>query len=166
VLLGIKQFDLKMAGSDTNKTSLKIASDILKQNGLKADLRHQTEPSFIFEGVVSEDDQFDFSICNPPFFETEEDRKERRNSVCPIDTQEETTPGGEVGFLTRMAQESYRYKSQIKWFTSLVGKRSTFEFMKTYLGQMMDTDGGLVYTGKKLEGLGKTSRWVIAWKFN
>lgn len=38
-----------------------------------------------------------------------------------------------------MAQESLVYSTQITWFTSLIGKKTTFNFMITYLREMIDT---------------------------
>lgn len=64
-----------------------------------------------------------------------------------------------------MARESLTYHKQIKWFTSLIGKKTTFEFIKTYIREMLDTDDldVIIATGEVTEG--KTKRWIIAWKF-
>ena len=104
-------------------------------------------------------------MCNPPFFSDSTERKDRLSSVCPIADSEECSLGGEAGFLERYAQESVSYWEQVKWFTSLVGKRTSFEYIQTYLTVMVDRgDLDLVIATGEIE-LGKTRRWLLAWQF-
>ena len=135
-----------MSGSEVNSKSIEWAEEnILRLNpfikkhfpGL---IRLQKDSSKIFEGAIIEEDKFDFSICNPPFFNEEDDRKLRKSSACPIQDSEDCTNGGEIAYLQKMAQESLIYSTQITWFTSLIGKKTTFNFMITYLREMIDTD--------------------------
>jgi len=89
-LLGACKYGWKFAGSDINKASIAWASEniIARSQYLKdhmiGPLRLQKDPRNILEGVIYEDDHFDFTICNPPFFASEDDRKIRKSSVCPI----------------------------------------------------------------------------------
>ncbi len=89
-LLGACKYGWKFAGSDINKASIAWASEnIIARNLYLKDhiigpLRLQKNPNNILEGVIYEDDQFDFTVCNPPFFGSEDDRKVRKSSVCPI----------------------------------------------------------------------------------
>lgn len=79
-----------MAGSELNKNSIEWAEDniirinpYLKEH-FQGPIRLQKDASLIFEGVIFDDDKFDFTICNPPFFNEEDDRRLRKSSVCPI----------------------------------------------------------------------------------
>ncbi len=79
-----------MSGSEVNTKSIEWAEEnILRVNPylkkhFQGSIRLQKDPEFIFEGVIFVDDKFDFSICNPPFFNSEDERKLRKSSVCPI----------------------------------------------------------------------------------
>jgi 23S rRNA (adenine1618-N6)-methyltransferase len=44
--------------------------------------------------------------------------------------------GGEVGFIQRMMVESVDYKSQVKWFTSLVSKKESLKPLKKLLNAL------------------------------
>ena len=96
-----------MTGSEINLDSIKWAEDrIIKSNPLlinKINIRHQTNSNCILENVILPTDRFDFTMCNPPFFSSLNERKERLSSVCPIADSEECTIGGEASFLERYA---------------------------------------------------------------
>ncbi|CDW82307.1 sam-dependent methyltransferase [Stylonychia lemnae] len=179
-IIGIQKYGWVFSGSDVNKESIKWAEEqiIQKNNSLKfhfnSPIRYQENDEQILDGVINiKCDKFDFTICNPPFFDSQEQRNARYSSVCPINQTEDQTSGGEIGFLCRLAHESAKYRNNIKWFTSLIGKKTTFEFMKTYLKEMIldssdHMDDGIDYdiliaTGEIEEG--QTKRWLIGWKF-
>ena len=89
-ILAISEFEWIMSGSEVNNKSIEWAEEnILRLNpfikkNFPGFIRLQKDSSKIFEGVIFEEDKFDFSICNPPFFNEEDDRKLRKSSVCPI----------------------------------------------------------------------------------
>ena len=64
-----------------------------------------------------------------------------------------------------MAIESVKYKNNIKWFTSLIGKKTTFNFIKTYLKEMLDTGEYDIIIASTEIYEGATKRWIIGWKF-
>lgn len=68
-----------------------------------------------------------------------------------------------MAFLQRLAQESVSHRHQVTWFTSLVGKKTTFNFMQTYLREMLEGPELLIATHEILEG--QTKRWILAWRF-
>ena len=106
-----------MAGSEVNKQSIEWADEnIIRLNPylkkhFPGPIRLQKDSSLIFEGVIFEEDKFDFSISNPPFFNEEDDRKLRKSSVCSIQDSEDCTHGGEIAYLQKMAQESLQYST-------------------------------------------------------
>ena len=151
-ILGHKEYGWSFVGSDICKESIKIAQEIIDKNYLNdfITLKLQTGKDLevnqededeeghksiheIFEGIVddsNDEQEFDFSMCNPPFFNSVLERIDRK-SVKPIKTrrEEETTLGGEVGFLCRMIKESIKFKHKIKWFTTFIGRRMDFIFL-------------------------------------
>jgi len=63
-------------------------------------------------------------------------------------------------------QESVDFKDQVRWFSCMFGKRSTYEYAQTYLRVFIadQTPAALVIAKGKIE-LGKTKRWLLAWCF-
>eukprot|EP00347_Sterkiella_histriomuscorum_P012059 403370045 len=177
-ILGILKYNMKFAGSDINQDSIQWATtEILNKNkklqeNFIGQIRLQKDYESVLEGVISVneiDEKFDFTMCNPPFFNHEEERTFRHQSVCPITKSEDSTIGGEIRFLCEYAQESLKFKNQVKWFTSLIGKKTTYEFIKNYIVNMLKFDSGeeeydiLIASGEIEEG--QTKRWLIGWRF-
>ena len=120
----------------------------------------------ILNGVINSSDKFDFTMCNPPFFGDKFERTSRNSSICPISETEDITQGGESGFVERYMQESVDYQHQVIWFTCMFGKRSTFEYAQTYLKVFIaDQTSALIIIAKGQIELGKTKRWLLAWRF-
>ena len=89
-LLGICKYGWKFAGSDVNKESIEWAQEtIIRKNKVLLDsfidlggsIRLQKDSASVLEEVIYEGEQFDFTMCNPPFFNSEEERKHRKSSV-------------------------------------------------------------------------------------
>lgn len=77
-----------------------------------------------------EDDKiYDFSMCNPPFFESDGDDERiakvlpPRNASSGNDNELKTT-GGEIAFVTRMIEESVDLGNRIKIYTAMIGRKT------------------------------------------
>jgi len=68
--------------------------------------------------------------------------------------------GGEVGFIKKMIRESVEYKSQIRWFTSLVSKKESLRPIELALKQFNVAE----FTRVNMQQGNKMSRF-IAWRF-
>ena len=68
--------------------------------------------------------------------------------------------GGEIGFLTRMANESVEYSKQVTWFTSLVSKGSNTPPLKKLLSRL----GAQKIDVLKMNQGQKSSR-LLVWSF-
>jgi 23S rRNA (adenine1618-N6)-methyltransferase len=110
----------------------------------------------------------DFSMCNPPFYES---RKEMLDSAaaklrvpftaCTGSENEMVTPGGEVAFVSRMIEESMILQGRVEWYTSMLGKFSSVSILVQKLrDQKIDN-----YAVTEFVQGSKTRRWGIAWSF-
>lgn len=89
--------------------------------------------------MVWEDRTYDFSLCNPPFFESENDDFEKVAKALPPrnaptgNDGELKIEGGEVGFVTRMIEESVEVKDRIKIYSTMIGKKANLVNLKRLL---------------------------------
>lgn len=89
----------------------------------------------IFKDAVEKDKTYDFSMCNPPFFENESDGERVAKALPPRnaptgDEGELKTKGGELAFVTKMIEESIELGDQIKIYTTMIGKKVDFLHLK------------------------------------
>ncbi|RWR48677.1 23S rRNA (adenine(1618)-N(6))-methyltransferase RlmF [Sinirhodobacter ferrireducens] len=139
-LTGRHEYGWDFTGVDIDPVSLKSGREICKRNGLNIRLRRQNNPEDIFEGVVGPDDIFHVTLCNPPFHaslaEAEEGtRRKWRNlgkgqsAALNFGGQnaELWCPGGEIGFIARMIEQSIAFADQCLWFTCLVSKKDSLK---------------------------------------
>lgn len=138
-ILGVREYGWKFVASDIDSRSLTAARAIVKFNKVltkRVELRLQKQTGAIFEGIVRLAENYSFSMCNPPFFESREAAqaaaKAKWSKIKGITSDqlnfggqanELWTPGGEAAFLRKMIRESERFKTQIGWFTTLVSQK-------------------------------------------
>ncbi|CDR48290.1 RHTO0S17e00496g1_1 [Rhodotorula toruloides] len=161
---------LKMLATDINDHSLDFAKRNVVANDLteavqlfKVDAEGATFP----EEVVNAVEQIDFTMCNPPFYDSHEEiaaslaKKELEPfSKCTGADNEMVTPGGEVAFVSRMVEESLVLgKQKIRWFTSLLGKYSSISPLVDLLKSKKIRN----YHVHALPPHGYTIRWVLSW---
>ena len=87
-------------------------------------LQLQPEPRFIFKNIITPEDRFAFTICNPPFHKSEEEaNKGTLRKISNLNQQKTTKAvlnfggqngelwcdGGELKFITQMIYESSKY---------------------------------------------------------
>ncbi len=148
-ILGLKEYGWRMVGTDVDATSLKVAGAIAKFNpGLEKNIivRKQPDKRTIFRNAILPGEYFDFTMCNPPFFETEQKAQEAaelkwkklgvKTSNSPTlnfggQANELWTEGGEPAFLRKMINESTKFARQVGWFTTLVSKKGYLEIAET-----------------------------------
>lgn len=175
-LLGARIFQWKMTGADINPNSIKAAEEIVTLNqGLKELIRIKKQPdnAHIFKNIIEERDFFDFSMCNPPFYLSEEEAvksnfkkiKGLGISKKPMlnfggKANELWCNGGESLFIKRMIKESVVFRKQVQWFTSLVSKKENLSKIYKQLDKL-----GATYKTVEMEQGNKKSRFV-AWSFS
>ena len=66
-----------------------------------------------------------FCMCNPPFYDEGDTPPGPAplHAPCAASRAEQFTPGGEVGFVLRLVQESQQLGTQVGWYSSLLGRK-------------------------------------------
>lgn len=141
-ILGARIFEWQMVGSDIDLLAVEAASKNIDTNkSLREliDIRHQKTNANIFEGIINENEYFDFTICNPPFYASEEAANkiafQKLKNLNPDKTITELKRnfsgqsnelwcnGGEALFIKRMIKQSVSFKTQVGFFTTLVSRK-------------------------------------------
>lgn len=173
-ILGAKMYDWEMTGADIDLSAVESAAKIIGSNpGLEkfAHIRHQKDRSNIFKGIVKEGEFYDFSMCNPPFYESEEaarkanlQKRENLGSSSSLlnfggQANELWCNGGEALFVKRMIKESIHFKTQVGWFTSLISQKQNLPKLIKQL-----TKVNASYKVIEMETGKKKSR-ILAWRW-
>lgn len=174
-ILGQAEYNWNFVGTDIDENSLKYAQRIIENNAFNnIVLRHQRDKTNILKGVLNLEDNFTFSMCNPPFFSSEQDaidatvRKLKglnKNSEKVVRNFSGTHnelwyKGGEKAFLHNYLYESSLFKDQSDWFTSLVSKKELVRGMKVSLKKLNAKSVKVI----NMEQGNKSSR-IVAWTF-
>lgn len=140
-LLGAQYFKWTMVGSESDAKAVEIAKWNMGQTKTLQDLvevRHQGNKGYLFKEIIQPNEQFDFTVCNPPFHSSREEALKgairKRNNLDP-NTDKQGLPlnfegqanelwcnGGEALFIKRLIKESILFKDQVRVFSSLVAK--------------------------------------------
>ncbi len=177
-IIGNTVYGWSFVGSDIDEKALQNCKAIIGQNEKLIDfisLQLQTEPRFIFKNIITPEDRFAFTICNPPFHASAMDaakaniRKtnnlENTKSNQPLlnfggQNTELWCDGGEIRFLTQMVYESAKFPMNCFWFTTLVSQK---ENLKSIYKTLQKVNAVSIKTIEMAQGQ-KTSRFV-AWTF-
>ncbi|WP_298534093.1 23S rRNA (adenine(1618)-N(6))-methyltransferase RlmF [uncultured Algibacter sp.] len=175
-LLGNAEYGWNFTGTDIDKVSLKNAQDIIDKNRLNASikLRLQKDSAHILEGIILDTDVFSISICNPPFYKSEQEaleatskklkglNKEGQKHVRNFSgkSNELWYKGGEKAFIHNYLYESSLFKDQCKWFTTLVSKKDLVKGMYSSLNKLGASEIKII----NMEQGNKISR-IVAWTF-
>ncbi|MEC5166884.1 23S rRNA (adenine1618-N6)-methyltransferase [Flavobacterium sp. PL11] len=181
-IIGNATYGWSFVGTDIDEKALQNCKNIIAANPKLIDaisLQLQTDSRFIFKNIITPEDKFSFTICNPPFHASQEEAT--KSSIRKINNLESrdihnksTQPllnfggqnaelwckGGELGFITQMAYESAKYPLQCLWFTTLVSKKENLSSIYKTLNKVSAVD---VKTIEMAQGQ-KTSR-IVAWTF-
>ena len=76
-IIGTKAYGWQFVGSEFNKDSIVVTTQIIEANKLSVTLRAQDNPKHIFKDVILSDEYFNFTMCNPPFFGSMLERSDR-----------------------------------------------------------------------------------------
>lgn len=177
-LLGNACYGWSFVGTDTDETALQNCKKIFGSNPQLIDfmsLQLQIEPRFLFKNIITAEDRFAFTICNPPFHASEaEANKANLRKVNSLENSKIQIPklnfggqnaelwceGGELRFITQMIFESVKYAKQVLWFSTLVSKKDHLSSLHKTLNKVNAAE---IKTIEMIHGQ-KTSR-IVAWTF-
>lgn len=169
-LLGCAQRPWSFIATDIDPSSLTWAKSNVKLNDLSS--RINVVPRNADSSLIPLDELgvpcIDFTMTNPPFYESEEEmlrsakRKQRPPyTACTGSTTEMVTTGGELAFVRRIFAESMLLKERVQWYTAMLGFLSSLtEFIETLRGANIHNYAVTEF----LQG-NRTRRWAIAWSF-
>ncbi len=158
-LLAASRFNWEVVASDVDQTALDNVATVLSHNPALSpaiELRLQTKTQHIFKGMINADDQFDVSVCNPPFHASllaaQESNRKKTNNLARSKGQKRNQyktqfnfggqgtelwcEGGEARFLSTMIEESIAYGKQCRWFTTLLSRNQLLDDAKPYLKRL------------------------------
>jgi 23S rRNA (adenine1618-N6)-methyltransferase len=180
-IIGNSVYGWSFVGTDIDENAIQNCKKIIEKNPQLMEtvsLQLQVEPRFIFKNIISPEDKFTFTICNPPFHSSQEEATKstvrKINNLAPNSLESKTTKpvlnfgghnaelwceGGELGFIKQMIYESAKYPMQCLWFTTLVSKQSNLSTIYKTLTKV----AAIHKTIDMAQGQ-KTSR-IVAWTF-
>jgi len=175
-ILGSRIYNWKMVGADISEVAITSATkNINATPDLKEhiEVRHQTDNSNIFKGIIQKGEKYQFSMCNPPFHASEKEANigtKRKLQNLGLETNSKLNfggqanelwcNGGEALFIKRMIKQSIEFKDQVTWFTCLVSKKDNLPKINKQLKKLKAIHKTITMTQGN-----KQSRFV-AWKFD
>ena len=123
-LLGAKLNNWSFLASESDDLSLTFAKKNIEVNNLSSKITlKKGNFDTLLKGTIESGAQYDFCMCNPPFFSDREEasglksRTDKRpipHSVCTAADDETITEGGEVAFVKKIIQESIELKQTVR----------------------------------------------------
>ena len=185
-MLGHVTYGWRFVGSDINPVAISQAKLLSRSNPKMRDTlkpRLQSNPANIFAGVVTPQDRFDITLCNPPFHTSEAQatagsarkvaNRSKTKSAKGKNNQgdkpslnfggqaaELWCEGGEVAFIKNMIDESQDVAGQVLWFSTLVSKKDSLSPLYKALAEV---EPAAVVTIPMQQG-NKQAR-LLAWTF-
>ena len=177
-IIGHREYGWSFVASDIDPISINSAQKIVDNNpSLQGaiDCRLQTSSRHIFQGIIRQDEQYDLTMCNPPFHASAaEAQAGTRRKINNLGLKKNGNPtlnfggqnaelwceGGEEDFVKRMISESVQFQDQCLWFTSLISKKTTLTGVYSAL------KNAKVFDFKTIEmSQGQKVSRFIAWTF-
>ncbi|KAK3589134.1 hypothetical protein CHS0354_017101 [Potamilus streckersoni] len=171
-LLGCRLNNWQFLASEMDEQNLHYAKKNIEANFFsdKIQVKAVTQET-MFIGLVEEDEQYDFSMCNPPFFSDHleaqgisssrsDDRPEPR-SLSTASEGESIAWGGEISFVIKMIEESFQLNTKIRVYTTMLGKKISVLVLKDELKRRKVPKYSTTEFCQ-----GKTMRWGLAWTFD
>jgi 23S rRNA (adenine1618-N6)-methyltransferase len=177
-IIGAVEYGWQFLGSDINEASLNSAEKIIASNASligKINFDLQRDPASIFHGTIDKNEQFDITICNPPFHASAKEAQESsRRKVQNLSGKKVDYPtlnfagthdelicaGGEIEFIKNMIGESKRFAKNCFWFTTLVSKQSNMKALSELLNELKAKEIKSIPMGT-----GNKSTRILAWTF-
>ncbi|KDR73624.1 hypothetical protein GALMADRAFT_251373 [Galerina marginata CBS 339.88] len=160
----------ELVGTELDDESFESARINVSSNDMQSriDVQKASNDGLILFPLEESDENFEFSMCNPPFYESAleisqlaQEKELPPNAVCTGADIEMIYPNrGEAGFVERMVEESERFQTRCKWYTSMLGKMTSVSSIVQALRTRSINNYAITEFVQ-----GQTRRWAIAWSF-
>lgn len=176
-LLAAKKNGWHMVGVEKNEVCFNYAQQNVARNNLESLVKVRRnfgetiiDASTIKDSFQPDPNMFQFTMCNPPFFGSEEEvektNKSRSahtprpppNNARTGSTNEVVVEGGEVAFVCKMIDESFQVKDRIKIFSTMLGHKTSVSKVLKYL-----KDQNICEISSTEFCQGQVTRWGLAW---
>lgn len=160
-----------MCVTDVDKKNFDSAARNLALNNLLTRTKMyqpiETDPLIPIHALAV--DKLDFIICNPPFFSSKKDmhaslrgdgKLKKPKAACTGAEVEMVCPGGELGFVGRMIEESLQLREKVVWYSAMLGSLRSAQLVIDSL-----KENGISNWATATVKPGKTARWLVAWSF-
>ncbi|KAF9986423.1 hypothetical protein BGZ65_007627 [Modicella reniformis] len=148
----------KMVATEIDDRSIEFAHGNVTRNKMQHIITiMKSSPPDIFPSALFEDSgrTYNFCMCNPPFYKDELDiqdgleaKEGKPSAVCQGTSSEMMTTGGEVQFVKQMIDESIQWQTRIRWYTTMLGKKSSVDkivaHLKGHKASMQNTSNKLL----------------------
>jgi len=176
-LIGSSVYNWNFVATDIEPKSIEVAQEIIDKNPhltSKITLRVQSDNKKILLGIINKEDYFDTVMCNPPFFKSKKEAETQTlRKLKGLDKR--TTPklinnfsgesnelwcnGGELAFVLNYIKESFLFKTQVGWFTSLISNEDNLKPLQIELKK----------SAKEIKVIdmsqGNKKSRILAWRF-
>ncbi|KAF2272044.1 uncharacterized protein EI97DRAFT_437319 [Westerdykella ornata] len=161
-----------MCVTDVDKKSFDFAARNLALNNMitRTTMLQTTDSISLIPLQYLGVEKLDFTICNPPFFSDEkemrasmkgENKNWKPNAVCTGSEKEMVCSGGDLGFVTKIVEESLVLREKVTWYSSMLGKLSSTK----HVVELLKKNGVTNWAVGCLEPGSVTKRWMVAWSF-
>ncbi len=181
-LIGFAEYGWHFLGVDIDEAALANAQMILGKNPETAavvELRHQPVWDNIFTGLLRSGENFELSICNPPFHNSPDDvhavsQRKWNNLNKPGAQKGAAQPrlnfggggtelwcnGGERAFVKNMIEQSTAIPKRVMWFTSLVSQATNLPHIEAALKKAKVSESRIIPMAQ-----GQKQSRLVAWTF-
>ncbi|MFK8031281.1 MAG: 23S rRNA (adenine(1618)-N(6))-methyltransferase RlmF [Gammaproteobacteria bacterium] len=177
-ILGQREYGWSFVGSETDELAIASVHTIIAENPTLngyVEVRKQKNSNSTFNGIIGKNEVFDFSLCNPPFYSSQQAvEKEHLRKMRNLTKQKsvKASPnfggksnelwctGGEKQFIGNMIRQSKQMKSSCFWYTTLVSRA---EHVDTFYVMLKKEEAVDVKTIAMSQG--HKSSQILAWTF-
>ncbi|CAH0374020.1 unnamed protein product [Pelagomonas calceolata] len=105
----------------------------------------------------------DVVLANPPWFESDDERRNacggapRRDGAAEATAAETVRDDGEVGFCAALIEDALRLQSRVAWHSALLGRKQSLRRVLALLRER-----GISRVATTTIDLGRTTRWAVA----
>ena len=162
----------RMVGTDVDQFSLEFAGGNVEGNGLGGRVRLVRTATGTDAKLIPLEmlglEGLDFVMTNPPFYSSQAEmlasygtKTAPPSAICTGSENEMICPGGDVGFVSRLLEESLQLQGRVQWYTAMLGKLSSLQQIVAKLKERKINNFAVTC----LQAGHKTKRWAVAWSF-